>query len=107
MTINAIIVDDEEYSRKSLYYLLEENCTQVAITGIAQSVAEARELIKTQPVDLVFLDISMPVENGFELLPLLQERRISVIFTTANDQYAMRAIKASAADYLLKPINIH
>ncbi|MDB5120397.1 MAG: two-component system response regulator [Sphingobacteriales bacterium] len=107
MTINAIIVDDEEYSRKALYFLLEEKCDQVNITGIAKSVAEARELIKTQPVDVVFLDISMPNENGFELLPLLQERKISVIFTTANDQYAMRAIKASAADYLLKPININ
>jgi two-component system LytT family response regulator len=107
MTINAIIVDDEEYSRKALYFLLDERCNQVNITGIAKSVAEARELIKTQPVDVVFLDISMPNENGFELLPLLQERKISVIFTTANDQYAMRAIKASAADYLLKPININ
>ena len=106
MILNAIIVDDEEYSRKSLYYLAEANCPNIFITGMAQSVAEARELFKTHYVDIVFLDIAMPKENGFELLPDLEKNETSVIFTTAFDEYALRAIKASAIDYLLKPVNI-
>lgn len=106
MILNAIIVDDEEYSRKSLYYLVEANCPQIFITGMAKSVAEARELLKTHYVDIVFLDIAMPKENGFELLPDLEKNETSVIFTTAYDEYALRAIKASAIDYLLKPVNI-
>jgi two-component system LytT family response regulator len=106
MILNAIVVDDEEYSRKSLYYLVDANCPGVKITGMASSVAEARALLKTQYVDIVFLDIAMPNENGFELLPDLEKNETSVIFTTAFDQYALRAIKASAIDYLLKPVNI-
>ncbi|HUH32781.1 MAG TPA: LytTR family DNA-binding domain-containing protein [Daejeonella sp.] len=106
MILNAIIVDDEEYSRKSLSYLVQSNCPDVYITGAAESVAAARELLKTHYVDIVFLDIAMPKENGFELLPDLEKNETSVIFTTAFDQYALRAIKASAIDYLLKPVNI-
>jgi two-component system LytT family response regulator len=106
MILNAIIVDDEEYSRKSLYYLIQANCPNVNITGSAESVASARELLKTHYVDIVFLDIAMPKENGFELLPDLEKNETSVVFTTAYDQYALRAIKASAIDYLLKPVNI-
>ena len=106
MILNAIIVDDEEYSRKSLYYLVTTNCPEVNITGVAQSVAEARILLKNQLIDIVFLDIAMPNENGFELLPDLEKNETSVVFTTAFDQYALKAIKASAIDYLLKPVNI-
>jgi len=106
MILNAIIVDDEEYSRKSLYYLVQANCPDINIIGSAESVAAARELLKTHYVDIVFLDIAMPKENGFELLPDLEKNATSVIFTTAFDQYALRAIKASAIDYLLKPVNI-
>lgn len=106
MILNAILVDDEEYSRKSLYYLIEANCPNIFITGMAKSVSEAREILKTQHVDIVFLDIAMPQENGFELLPDLERNETSVIFTTAFDEYALRAIKASAIDYLLKPVNI-
>lgn len=106
MILNAIIVDDEEYSRKSLYYLVQANCPNVNIIGSAESVAAARELLKTHYVDIVFLDIAMPKENGFELLPDLEKNETSVIFTTAFDQYALRAIRASAIDYLLKPVNI-
>lgn len=106
MKLNAIIVDDEEYSRKSLYYLIEANCPDIHITGTAESVDEARELLKNKFVDIVFLDIAMPKKNGFELIPDLEKNETSVIFTTAYDQYALRAIKASAIDYLLKPVNI-
>jgi two-component system, LytTR family, response regulator len=106
MPLNALIVDDEEYSRKSLYFLLQENCPEVAVGGLAGSVAEARKQIEAGGIDLVFLDIAMPKENGFELLPTIQKHNILVVFITAFDQYALKALKASAVDYLLKPIDI-
>lgn len=104
--LNAIIVDDEEFARSSLYFLLQENCENVLISGIAKSVAEARNLLNQHAVDLIFLDIAMPGENGFELIPSAQAANASIIFTTAYDQYAIKAIKANALDYLLKPIDI-
>lgn len=106
MSLNAIIVDDEEYSCKSLYFLLSEYCKQVKVKSIVHSVAEARKKIKSESIELVFLDIAMPAEDGFSLLPDLKENAIAVIFTTAYDNYALRALKASAVDYLLKPIDI-
>lgn len=104
--LNAIIVDDEEFARSSLYFLLQENCDKVNIIGIAKSVAEAKNLLAQNNVDLIFLDIAMPGGNGFELIPQAQQANATVIFTTAYDQYALKAIKANALDYLLKPINI-
>ncbi|MDQ7947817.1 MAG: LytTR family DNA-binding domain-containing protein [Pedobacter sp.] len=104
--LNAIIVDDEEFARSSLYFLLQENCEAVNVLGIAKSVNEARILLSQQQVDLIFLDIAMPGENGFELIPQAQQANATVIFTTAYDQYALKAIKANALDYLLKPIDI-
>jgi two-component system LytT family response regulator len=104
--LNAIIVDDEEFARSSLYFLLQENCDNVNIVGIAKSVNDARVLLSSYNVDLIFLDIAMPGENGFELIPQVQAVNANVIFTTAYDQYALKAIKANALDYLLKPIDI-
>ncbi|SKB43071.1 LytR/AlgR family response regulator transcription factor [Daejeonella lutea] len=104
--MNAIIVDDEEYSRQSLFFLINGYCPDVKVRGIARSVAEARSLLKSEQIDVVFLDIAMPVEDGFSLLPDLQRNITSVIFTTAYNQYAIKAIRASAVDYLLKPIDI-
>lgn len=106
MTIDALIVDDEEYSRKSLFFLLEAHCPNVKIKGIAKSVAEAKKMLLTSHIDLVFLDIAMPIEDGFSLLPDLQKANSSVIFTTAYDQYSLKAMKANAIDYILKPIDI-
>lgn len=104
--LNAIIVDDEEFARSSLYFLLQENCENIHISGIAKSVAEARNLLAHHTIDLIFLDIAMPGENGFDLIPQIQSTKTHVIFTTAYDQYALKAIKANALDYLLKPIDI-
>jgi two-component system LytT family response regulator len=104
--LNAIIVDDEEFARSSLYFLLQENCENVHVVGIAKSVNDARTLLTQHPVELIFLDIAMPGGNGFELIPQAQIANASVIFTTAYDQYALKAIKANALDYLLKPIDI-
>lgn len=104
--LNTIIVDDEEFARSSLYFLLQENCEDVHISGIAKSVSEARNLLAQHSIDLIFLDIAMPGENGFELIPYAQSSKAHIIFTTAYDQYALKAIKANALDYLLKPIDI-
>lgn len=106
LTLNTLIVDDEEFARSSLYFLLQENCENINITGIAKSVHEARILLAEHKIDLIFLDIAMPGENGFELIPSAQLNNSHVVFTTAYDQYALRAIKANALDYLLKPIDI-
>ncbi|WP_443946510.1 LytR/AlgR family response regulator transcription factor [Pedobacter sp. AW1-32] len=105
-TLKAIIVDDEEFARSSLFFLLQQNCPEVEITGIARSVAEAKEIMSNHSINLLFLDIAMPGGNGFELIPDAQKSKAAVIFTTAYDQYALKAIKANALDYLLKPIDI-
>lgn len=104
--LNVIIVDDEEFARSSLYFLIQENCENVQICGIAKSVEEARELLLKHDVDLIFLDIAMPGKNGFELIPDAKLNNAQVVFTTAFDQYALKAFKANAIDYLLKPIDI-
>lgn len=104
--LNVIIVDDEEFARSSLYFLIQENCENVQICGIAKSVEEARELLLKHDVDLIFLDIAMPGKNGFELIPEAKLNNAQVVFTTAFDQYALKAFKANAVDYLLKPIDI-
>lgn len=106
MSLKALIVDDEEYSRKSLYYLVTEHCTDVDVASVCCSVSEAIESLSRQSFDIIFLDIAMPGENGFDLVPLLQEKNIDIIFTTAYDQYALKALKSGAIDYLLKPIDI-
>lgn len=104
--LNAIIVDDEDFARSSLYFLLQENCPDINIVGIAKSVAEARAILNTTPADVIFLDIAMPNENGFALLDHPAAGKAAIIFATAYDQYALRAIKANALDYILKPIDI-
>lgn len=104
--LKAIIVDDEEFARSSLFFLLQQNCPELEITDIARSVNEAKQILSNHKIDIVFLDIAMPSENGFCLIPEAQKHGAAVIFTTAYDQYALKAIKANALDYLLKPIDI-
>lgn len=104
--MNAIIVDDEVNSRESLHFLLEKYCPEIAIKGVAASGAEARILLALQKIDLVFLDIAMPRESGFDFLESIENRNFLVVFVTASHEHAFRAIKASAVDYILKPVNI-
>ncbi len=104
--IGAIIVDDEVKSRTTLKSLVERYCDEVDILGMAESVDQAIRLVKQKHPDLVFLDIEMPEKNGFEFLDKTPSGDFDVIFTTAYDSYALKAIKYSAADYLLKPIDI-
>ena len=104
--IKAIIVDDEENNRASLSHLIKIHTPHVEIVAFCASAQEAREAIVKHKPNLLFLDIKMPQENGFELLDSLEHINFEVIFTTAFDEYGVRAVKASALDYLLKPIKI-
>jgi two-component system LytT family response regulator len=106
MKINTIIVDDEKNSREVLRTLLEKFCPDVIIIGEASNVAEAYDLISISKPDLIFLDIQMPWNNGFSLLKKFNPIPFSVIFVTSYDHYAITAIKFSAIDYLLKPVEI-
>jgi two-component system LytT family response regulator len=104
--IKTIIIDDEEKSRKLLENLLSEHCPELHVVATAGSVETGLQVIEKNPPDLVFLDIVMPFRNGFSLLEMLDEITFEIMFTTAYDQYAIKAIRFSALDYLLKPINI-
>jgi two-component system LytT family response regulator len=100
--MKALIIDDERLARLELRRLLAVH-PEIEIAGEARSGIEARAMIAELAPDLIFLDIEMPGQSGFELLESLDDVP-QVIFTTAYDQYAIRAFEVSALDYLLKPI---
>ncbi len=102
---NAIIIDDEKNIREALTLLLNEYCPEIRVCGVAASAQEGRELLKLHEVDFIFLDISMPKEDGFAFLRSIPKDNYGIIFATAYEEYALRALKASAIDYLLKPVN--
>ena len=106
--LKSIIIDDEELSRENIREILQKYCPEIEICGVASSAEEGRKLIAEAQPELVFLDIQMPGENGFQMLESIprQEKTFSVVFVTAFDSYGTQAIKASAADYVLKPINL-
>ena len=104
--ITAIIIDDETKGRLALREKLAVYCTNVQVIAEAVNGKEAITLIQQHHPQLLFLDIEMPVMNGFEMLNNLKEKNFHIIFTTAYDQYAIKAIKYAAFDYLLKPIDI-
>lgn len=103
--MKAVIIDDESKARKALAVLLKEYCPDVNIIGEAGSPDSGIKLIEQANPDIVFLDIEMPGGNGFSLLNSFDEVHFEVIFTTAYNEYALKAIKHSALDYLLKPID--
>lgn len=104
--IKTIIVEDEKKSREMLAAIIERNCPDISIIGLAQNVDEGETMIRQLKPELVFLDISMPDGSGFDLLERVQGCKFDLIFATASDQHAIRAIKYSACDYLLKPIDM-
>ena len=105
--LKAIIVDDEEKNREGLARMIDQFCHDVAVVGNAESASAAKKAIQEHQPDLVFLDIEMPGGNGFSLLEEMPNPNFQVIFTTAHADYAIKAIKFAALDYLLKPININ
>lgn len=104
--INAVIIDDEQNNIDNLQLLLSKYCSEVNIVGHALNATGGEKLIKQRSPDLVFLDIQMPGENGFEMLKSLNQYDFAIIFVTAYDQYGIQAVKFSAIDYLLKPVNV-
>lgn len=104
--MKAIIVDDEPKARENLQILLQDFVEGVEVVALCQNIAEATEAVKSNSPDVVFLDIQLQRETGFDLLTKLKEINFEVIFTTAYTEYAIKAFKFSAIDYLLKPIDI-
>jgi two-component system, LytTR family, response regulator len=105
MKINAVIVEDEKKSAELMLALLKKHCPEISVLGIAGNVDTAVEMIKKEKPDLVFLDIQLTDGTGFDILTRIPDQNFEIIFATAFDQYAIKAIKYSALDYLLKPIN--
>lgn len=104
--IKTLIVDDEERSRNSLHKMLENYCPDISVVGKTGSAEQAKLMVRQLKPDILFLDIQMPGENGIELMRSLGPGSPAVIFITAYSSYAMEAIKLSAFDYILKPVDV-
>lgn len=104
--MRAILIDDEISNLENLRNLLQKHCPQVTILSTAQNVSDAVEAIEKYSPNVVFLDIQMGEQIGFDVLKLLPKRNFEVIFVTAYDHYGIQAVKFAALDYLLKPIDI-
>lgn len=104
--LKAILVDDEESNLSSLKEKLNRHCPQISIVATCDSAQKGIAAINSLQPDIVFLDIEMPVMNGFLMLQELSYKNFELIFTTAYDHYAIKAIRYSALDYLVKPIDI-
>jgi two-component system LytT family response regulator len=103
--MTAIIVDDEEHCCEVLHSLIKKYCTDVQVVTFCFSGRDAIALLQKQKIDIIFLDIEMPGMNGFEFLEQCPVSNFEIIFTTAYNEYAIRAIRHSALDYLLKPVD--
>jgi two-component system, LytTR family, response regulator len=104
--LKALIVDDELKSRENLKIMIEDFCKDVEVVALASTVTEALDFNTLYKPQIVFLDIQMNRETGFDFLNKVNQINFEVIFTTAYSEYAIEAIKFSAIDYLLKPIDI-
>jgi two-component system, LytTR family, response regulator len=104
MKYTALIIDDERNGAESLNLLLNMYCPQIKIVGIEDNVAQAIEAIETLDPQIVFLDIELPSGSGIEIAERTRLKQRSIIFTTAYENYALKAFKVNACDYLLKPI---
>src|SRR5450432_247289 len=105
MPIRTIIIDDEPDSVKLLQLQLEQYCPQVEVVGSYTGTLKALAGIETLEPDLLFLDIEMPVMNGFEMLEKLLHLNFSIVFVTAYNQFALKAFRFNALDFLVKPID--
>ncbi len=105
MKIKSVILDDEQHCIETLQWQLKKYAPTVELVNTFESPQQALNYIESYPIDLLFLDIEMPEMNGFDLLQRCSTIDFDVIFTTAYDEFAVKAFKASAIDYLLKPID--
>lgn len=104
--LRAILIDDEISGLSALYEKLQRHCPEVEVLRQCDAAENGITAIETLRPDLVFLDVEMPVMNGFVLLQNLEYKNFELIFVTAYDQYAIKAIRYSALDYLLKPVEV-
>ncbi|SMO33324.1 two component transcriptional regulator, LytTR family [Saccharicrinis carchari] len=104
--IKTILIDDEQGNCENLEKLLAKYCPQVEVLASVNNIAPAVEMIMSHKPDLIFLDIELTEGTGFDLLEMLPSKDFEVIFVTAFDRYALKAIKFCALDYILKPVNI-
>jgi two-component system LytT family response regulator len=102
--LSCYMVDDEQGAIDALTALIQRYCPQLTIASSARSIKQGLQYLTAQPVDILFLDIKMQQETGFDLLKQLPANTAHVIFVTAYDEYGIQAIKFSATDYLLKPV---
>ena len=103
--IRCVIVEDEEMARKVLKSLLAQYCQDVMVCAEADDIVSGKNMIETFRPDLVFLDIEMPGGSGFKLLTSMEDKDLEVVFITAYEQFAIKAIRHDALDYILKPID--
>jgi len=103
--MRVVVVDDEFFSRQTITDLLSESFKDIEVVGQADSVKTAVELLPSLKPDLVFLDVDLTDGTGFDILNLLKPIQFKIIFITAHQEYAMKAIKFSAFDYILKPVS--
>ena len=106
MKLTAVIIDDEIKLRRILEQLLKENCPEITIVGEAGNISEGHKILLEKKPQIVFLDIEMPGGNGFELLSKFDKIPFETIFVSSYGHFAIRALKLSALDYLLKPVMI-
>lgn len=104
--LSAIIVDDEFHGRENLKLLIETYCTEIEILACAESVKDATQLVKIHHPDVVFLDIEMPVLDGFDFVDEFENPNFFIVFVSAHEEFGIKAVKAGAVDYILKPVNI-
>jgi two-component system, LytTR family, response regulator len=104
--LTAIIVDDELHGRENLKKIFELYFSEIKVLGLADSVIKARQLVSKVNPDVVFLDINMPVFDGFDFLEEFDSPNFITVFVTAHEEFGIKALKAGAIDYILKPINI-
>jgi two-component system, LytTR family, response regulator len=104
--LKTVVIDDEQDAVEFLCGALQMYCPEAVVVGSATNISDGHKEISTKMPDLVLLDIAMPSGNGFELLNLLPDRSFEVIFVTAYNEYAIKAFRYSAIDYLLKPVDI-
>jgi len=107
MNMRSIIIDDEANNIENLQTILRNYCTEIDVIATANNANDGIDVIKTHQPDLLFLDIQMPGKSGFDVLKAFDRIDFEIIFVTAYDQYGVQAIKFSALDYLLKPIDIN
>jgi two-component system, LytTR family, response regulator len=104
--MNAIIIEDEHHSAEALKTMINDYCPEINLKGIYHSVDDGVKALSKNNTQLVFLDVMLSDGTGFDLLSHFNHPHFQVVFTTAFDQYALKAIKCSALDYLLKPISL-